>query len=70
MRRVKDRPRADRVNLSYCNVTGTELSDGGVLVQTEKGPVKARQVTICAGPWAPEVGRMLGVEIPIRPVRG
>jgi glycine/D-amino acid oxidase-like deaminating enzyme len=66
-----------RVNLSrgvtywnYTGVAGMELVDGGVLVHTERGDVRARQVAICAGPWAAQVGEMLGIRIPVRPVQG
>ncbi|BDG59543.1 NAD(P)/FAD-dependent oxidoreductase [Caldinitratiruptor microaerophilus] len=55
---------------TYTAVTGMELTDGGVQVHTERGSVTARQVAICGGPWAPELGAMLGIRIPVRPVRG
>ncbi len=38
-------------------------------VETSAGPVAARRVVNCAGPWAAEVGRMAGVDVPVTPVR-
>lgn len=55
---------------TYTAVTGMELTGDGVIVRTDKGSVAARQVAICAGPWAPQVGSMLGIRIPVRPIRG
>jgi sarcosine oxidase subunit beta len=38
-------------------------------VETSAGPVAARWVVNCAGPWAAEVGRMAGVDVPVTPIR-
>ena len=38
-------------------------------VKTNRGPVRCEQVVDAAGPWAAEVGRLVGLDIPIRPVR-
>lgn len=51
-------------------VTGIHLDAQGVAgVQTTKGGVAARTVVNAAGPWAPAVARMAGVELPIMPLR-
>ncbi|MBE7185254.1 MAG: GcvT family protein [Methylobacterium mesophilicum] len=43
----------------------TQESDGTWNVVTEKGTVKAEHVVNCGGLWAREVGRMVGVELPL-----
>jgi len=51
-------------------VTGIGLRDGRVHeVQTDAGPIRTEVVVNAAGMWAPEIGRMAGVTIPIVPVR-
>ncbi|HEY8367768.1 MAG TPA: FAD-binding oxidoreductase [Thermodesulfobacteriota bacterium] len=51
-------------------VTGIRVVGGRVRgVETTAGPVEARWVVNCAGPWAAEVGRMAGVTVPVEPVR-
>ena len=54
------------------DVTVTDiLTEGGRVrgVVTDQGEVAAPVVVNAAGPWAGEVGRMAGVDIPIEPVR-
>jgi len=47
-------------------VTGIELKGGAVAaVVTERGRVAAEAVVNCAGLWAPEIGRMCGVSVPL-----
>lgn len=56
--------------VSQARVLGLEVAGGRVRsVATERGVIACAQVLIAAGPWAGEVGRMAGVEIPILPVR-
>ncbi len=51
-------------------VTGLQVEGGRVVaVQTDQGEVATRTVVNCAGPWAADIGRMAGLEIPIVPVR-
>jgi sarcosine oxidase subunit beta len=38
-------------------------------VETSRGPVLTRVVVNCAGPWAAEVARMAGVDLPVEPLR-
>ncbi len=40
------------------------------IVRTETGEIKTELVVNAAGPFAPEIGRMVGLEIPITPRRG
>jgi len=50
-------------------VIGLTLKDGAVYeVITEKGKIKTEIVLNAAGIWAPEIGRMVGVSIPIIPM--
>jgi 4-methylaminobutanoate oxidase (formaldehyde-forming) len=50
-------------------VTGITLKNGAVQeVMTEKGKIKTEIVVNAAGIWAPEIGKMVGVPIPIIPM--
>ena len=50
-------------------VTGIRLKDGAIYeVITEKGSIKAEIVVNAAGIWAPEIGKMVGVAIPLIPM--
>lgn len=56
--------------LNDVDVTGIRVEGGRVRgVVTGQGEVATEVVVDAAGPWAGEVGRMAGVEIPIVPVR-
>ncbi|UYN97099.1 MAG: FAD-dependent oxidoreductase [Enhydrobacter sp.] len=47
-------------------VTGIDTRDGRVTgVQTTEGPIAAEIVVNCAGQWARQVGRMVGVTVPL-----
>ena len=51
-------------------VTGIRRDGTGITaVETTKGPVATRTVVNCAGPWAAEVARMAGVDLPVKPLR-
>ena len=57
--------------LSYTDVTGIERKDGaitGVLIGQDR--IVAPHVVNAAGPHAAAVARMVGVELPVYPVRG
>jgi len=50
-------------------VTGIKLKNGAVdEVITEKGTIKAEIVVNAAGIWAPEIGKMVGLPIPLIPM--
>jgi dimethylglycine dehydrogenase len=50
-------------------VTGLDpLPGGGWRVATERGEIEAEHVVNAAGLWAREVGRMVGVELPLLPM--
>jgi len=56
--------------LNKVEVTGVQVEAGKVVgVQTDQGVISTPIVVNAAGPWAGEVGRMAGVEVPISPVR-
>jgi 4-methylaminobutanoate oxidase (formaldehyde-forming) len=47
-------------------VTGIDTKDGRVTgVQTTQGPIKAEVVVNCGGQWARQIGRMVGVAVPL-----
>ena len=51
-------------------VVGVDVAAGRVQgVRTSAGDVATRVVFDCAGAWAPSIGRMAGLEIPILPYR-
>jgi sarcosine oxidase, subunit beta len=47
------------------------LQNGGRIeqVQTTKGPIGTRTVVNCAGPWAAAAARLVGVDLPVEPLR-
>jgi len=50
-------------------VTGIRLKNGAVTeVLTEKGNIKTEIVVNAAGIWAPEIGKMVGIAIPLIPM--
>ena len=53
------------------SVTGAEqIPDGGYSVTTSRGEFRCESLVIAAGAWCASVGRMLGLLVPIAPVRG
>ncbi len=49
-------------------VTGIERVDGQWVIETPKGKIRTEFVVNAAGQWARQVGRMVGIELPIIPV--
>lgn len=57
--------------LTHHDVTGiAPRSAGGYTLRTSQGDVVAGALVIAAGAWCGAIGAMLGLEIPIVPVRG
>lgn len=58
--------------LPFTRVSGIRRSPAGDVtgVETDAGFLPARRVVNAAGVWAPAVGAMVGLDIPIRPRRG
>jgi dimethylglycine dehydrogenase len=54
--------------LVHTAVTAIERSGPGWLVTTSKGAIRAEIVVNAAGQWAREIGRMVGVDLPIVPL--
>ncbi|HWE22493.1 MAG TPA: FAD-dependent oxidoreductase [Myxococcales bacterium] len=50
-------------------VTGIESRSSGLCVRTSAGSVEAGVVVNAAGPWARKVADMVGVDLPVEPVR-
>ncbi len=51
-------------------VTGIDRDARGVCaVQTTRGPVATRVVVNAAGPWAAQVAKLAGVDLPVEPLR-
>ncbi len=55
----------------FTTVTGIETGTDGAIaaVQTSRGRIACDFVINCTGNWVNEIGRMVGVEVPIRPER-
>jgi sarcosine oxidase, subunit beta len=51
-------------------VGGLEPADGGgYVVHTPRGALRARRVINATGAWSPQLGKLLGVDIPTWPIR-
>jgi glycine/D-amino acid oxidase-like deaminating enzyme len=56
---------------SYTQVHDIEVKKGRVAtVVTDRGAIETEYVVNAAGAWAPRIGRMVGIEIPVLPARG
>ena len=44
-------------------------AEGSFRVESSKGPVIAPIIANCAGPWAAQIAKMLGVDLPVQPLR-
>ncbi len=51
-------------------VQSMEKTDGGFLIRTLEQDYRAVNVVAAAGVWTPDIGRMVGIEIPILPRQG
>jgi sarcosine oxidase subunit beta len=50
-------------------VLGLTIKPGDCRVRTSRGSIRAGRVVCCAGAWSAEVGKMVGVDIPVVPYR-
>jgi sarcosine oxidase subunit beta len=51
-------------------VTSIDVDDKGIAaVQTSRGPVSTRTVVNCAGPWSAAVAAMVGIDLPVTPLK-
>nr|HEX4319126.1 FAD-binding oxidoreductase [Kofleriaceae bacterium] len=46
-----------------------KLAEGGYLVRTPRGAVRARRVIDACGAWSPKLAEMIGVAVPTYPIR-
>jgi sarcosine oxidase subunit beta len=63
---------ADHGALLWKNATVTGLkcdAKGFVSVETTRGSIVTRQVVNCAGAWAAAVAKMVGIDLPVEPLR-
>lgn len=45
------------------------IAGGGYVVQTPRGAVRARRVINATGAWSPQLGKLIGVDVPTWPIR-
>ncbi|MGL6200804.1 MAG: NAD(P)/FAD-dependent oxidoreductase [Lachnospiraceae bacterium] len=57
---------------THTSVTGIKRDEKGAVtaVETDRGDFITNKVVNCCGPWAPVLGKMVGIEIPIKPRKG
>ncbi len=56
--------------VQHCAVTGIDSSGGTITaVRTEHGSITTAAVVCAAGAWSRQVGAMVGVDLPVTPVR-
>jgi sarcosine oxidase, subunit beta len=54
----------------HCEVTGVDTASGEITaVNTDSGTVATSTVICAAGAWSAAVGEMVGVDLPVRPLR-
>lgn len=58
------------INIGQNVVSITPQSRGGYVLQTERGEFRCQTLVLATGAWCDPVGQMLGIKIPIVPVRG
>ena len=62
--------RAGATLLPHCAATGIDVRDGRITaVRTEAGEIRTDSVVCAAGAWSAEVGRWVGVDLPVTPLR-
>jgi sarcosine oxidase subunit beta len=49
--------------------TGIRVADRNFEIATSRGPVSARTVVNCAGAWAAGIADMVGIDLPVEPLR-
>ncbi len=54
----------------FTEVTGIEMKGGKIAgVKTNRGTIETECVVNCAGSWSAEIGKMVGLDVPVRPER-
>lgn len=57
---------------TYTHIYGIKRNETGNVtgVDTDQGLIETDKVVNCAGVWAPDIGNMVGIDIPIQPRKG
>lgn len=58
---------------SYCNIQAINLNTTTNAVEsldTDQGKIYANKIVNCGGVWAPDIGKLVGIDIPIQPRKG
>jgi sarcosine oxidase subunit beta len=55
--------------LEGTEVLAMKVAPGNCRVRTSRGTIRADRVVCCAGAWSSEVGKMVGVDVPVAPYR-
>ncbi len=55
---------------TYCKIDSIKRIEEGFQLSTDQGTIKTAKIVNCGGVWAPEIGALSGLEIPIQPRKG
>jgi sarcosine oxidase subunit beta len=58
---------------TYCDITSITLNpstNAVETIETNLGTIKTKKIVNCGGPWAPDIGKLVGIDIPIEPRKG
>ena len=58
------------INTGHNVISITSMSAGGYSIQTESSEFRCQTLVLASGAWCGPVGKMLGLNIPIVPIRG
>ena len=66
-----NRARADGARIATnCTLLGIDIHGGEICsVRTSRGEVQTSTVICCAGAWSQQIGAMVGVDLPVEPLR-
>jgi len=57
---------------TYCTIQEIRLDEKNAVqaIITDKGTIQTKKIVNCAGAWAPDIGKLVGIDIPIQPRKG
>jgi len=57
---------------TYCKIHSIKLGENNQVeaIDTDQGMIYCKNIVNCAGVWAPDIGNMVGIDIPIQPRKG
>ena len=58
---------------TYCDISSITLdtsTNAVEAIETNLGTIKTKKIVNCGGPWAPDIGKLVGIDIPIEPRKG